>query len=109
MPEENTHQYFCKEVKISEEEEAKGDNLLLVSESSNMQLGRNGRISKESIILAKYLHRLQEEGGERLQNQHVLDLGAGTGLISLFLARMGATCTVLEHSSMLPLVRINRE
>ena len=41
------------------------------------------------------------------KDKHIIELGAGTGLIGLFLAKVGANVVLTDQKSMVPLMEAN--
>ncbi|KAJ2887828.1 Protein-lysine N-methyltransferase efm6 [Coemansia asiatica] len=61
------------------------------------------------LVLAKYLDRQTEEGKLDLANKTVLELGAGTGIVGIALARLQPQCSVFltDKQELLPLLQRN--
>ena len=60
-----------------------------------------------SIVLSKYLERRFGAGPAALAGRRAVELGAGCGLVSCVLARLGADVTATDMEGNLPLLRDN--
>jgi predicted nicotinamide N-methyase len=60
-----------------------------------------------SIVLSKYLERRFGAGAGALAGRRAVELGAGCGLVSCVLARLGADVTATDMEGNLPLLRDN--
>ena len=60
-----------------------------------------------SIVLSKYLERRFGAGPAALAGRRAVELGAGCGLVSCVLARLGADITATDMEPNLPLLRDN--
>ena len=60
-----------------------------------------------SIVLSKYLERRFGAGPAALSGRRAVELGAGCGLVSCVLARLGADVTATDMEPNLPLLRDN--
>ncbi|KAL4443141.1 hypothetical protein ABPG74_002208 [Tetrahymena malaccensis] len=87
---------FLKEIKVDDDGEHSPDNIIKIYENSNFKLGTAGRIYDCSIILAKYLLRQNDLGNQKLRGKNILELGCGTGCLSLFLASQGANVVATD-------------
>ena len=60
-----------------------------------------------SIVLSKFLERRFGAGPAALSGRRAVELGAGCGLVSCVLARLGADVTATDMEPNLPLLRDN--
>ncbi|MEE6492313.1 hypothetical protein FKM82_016543 [Ascaphus truei] len=59
-----------------------------------------------AIVLAKFLES-RESGGQRLRGSAVLELGAGTGIVGIMAATLGANVTITDLEELQDLMKIN--
>ncbi|KAJ1887016.1 Protein-lysine N-methyltransferase efm6 [Kickxella alabastrina] len=61
------------------------------------------------LVLAKYLDKQTQDGTLSLSGKTVLELGSGTGLVGLALAKLQPACTVIlsDKSELVPLLERN--
>lgn len=104
----NENQYFTKSLKIFDELENSDDNVITITESSNMVLGSGSRVWESSIILGKYAIKKNLESNA-FSKCNILELGAGTGLLSIILAALGNKVYATDIPEILSLLETNIE
>jgi len=105
---ENEKQYFEKTIKIDDEMENSDDNTIKIVESSNMQIGTGSRVWECAIILGKYAIKQHLEKG-LFKKKVILELGAGTGLLSVMLASLGNEVIATDIKEVIPILNKNIE
>ncbi|CAD8083241.1 unnamed protein product [Paramecium sonneborni] len=78
-------------IKLDEDEENTPDNLITIYEKMNLETA--GKIWECSLILGRYLIKQAYFNKIELVNKSVLELGCGTGILSIILGKQG--CNVL--------------
>lgn len=96
--ETNENQYFTKTIKIFDELESTEDNIINITESSNLLMGSGSRVWEtvqifainlfQAIILSKFAIKKHMDDMAFSKNT-ILELGSGTGLLSIILASLG--------------------
>ncbi|EDV23494.1 uncharacterized protein TRIADDRAFT_58173 [Trichoplax adhaerens] len=60
-----------------------------------------------ALVLAKYLELGHEKGSEDINGKKVIELGAGTGIVGLCAAIIGANVVITDLPQFLPLMQLN--
>ncbi|KAK3094789.1 hypothetical protein FSP39_006256 [Pinctada imbricata] len=60
-----------------------------------------------ALVLAKYLETEDFGFGEKLNSKRVLELGAGTGIVGIVAAALGAHATITDLTEFVPLMQMN--
>jgi SAM-dependent methyltransferase len=106
MQTENERTIFKREIKIFDELGNDPDNVVVINESSNMQMGTGTRVWECDIVLAKYFIK-QYLADSKFTKKNVLELGAGTGLLSVILASLGNNVYATDIPELVALMNTN--
>lgn len=98
-----------KKFKINEENGMESWNLIEIQESSDIKVGIGGRVREASLLLVRFLSFFIEDQNGMKQGSKILELGSGTGLVSISLSKLGMDVYPSDLPKCLPLIKRNLE